>query len=239
MAKKIDFKEYTRLRDIVVKRNKRAVQAGLMPAIHFPTVKEIKAGFVSASQALNAVKGYYSGGSQVRSIRQTGMKPVAINFPVMPEQPKPTIEQQKEKRRRRERFNRQKRKVLAGQLTDKQRDYYQRYLKALYSLNEIYSASGKGFALTPDMLTPTMAKSFVEYLDYRFSQGDFKMDYVIDEFMEGFSKLMKKPSYSPETLQEDFSKFLLEQHQIELNAETMEGITNDQFRSYWDEYIGE
>ena len=237
--KQIDFKEYTRLRDIVVKRNKRAVEAGLMPPVHFPTVKEIKAGFVSPSQALKAVKGYYAGGSQVRTIRQTGLKPVAVNFPIMPEKPKPTISQQREQRRLRERFYRQKRKILSGELTDKQRDYYERYLKALYSLNEIYASAGKSFSLSPEMLTPSMAKAFVEYLDYRFSQGDYKIRYEIDKFMDGFSKLMKKPTYNPETLQEDFSKFLLDQHQIELNEETMEGISTDQFSDYWKEYIGD
>ena len=68
----IDFKEYTRLRDIVVKRNKRAVSAGLMPPVHFPTVKEIRAGFVDAKSALEAVKNFYSSGSQVKAIRETG-----------------------------------------------------------------------------------------------------------------------------------------------------------------------
>ena len=58
MAKQIDFKEYTRIRDIVVKRNKRAAAAGLAPLVHFPTVKEIRAGYVPAKEALQAVKGF-------------------------------------------------------------------------------------------------------------------------------------------------------------------------------------
>ena len=37
-----DFSEYTRIRDIVQKRIKRAVKAGLAPMVHVPTVKEIK-----------------------------------------------------------------------------------------------------------------------------------------------------------------------------------------------------
>ena len=81
---KFDNKEYTRLRDIVVKRNKRAVEAGLMPLVHFPTIREIKAGVVSPGEAMQAVKGYYSGGSQVKAIRETGLVPEFKTFTVLP-----------------------------------------------------------------------------------------------------------------------------------------------------------
>ena len=55
---KFDFKEYTRIRDIVQKRIKRASAAGLAPMVHVPTVKEIKAGIVNPQEALRALKGY-------------------------------------------------------------------------------------------------------------------------------------------------------------------------------------
>ena len=99
MAKQIDFKEYTRIRDIVQKRIKRAFQAGLAPLFHVPTVKEIKAGLVSSSEAMRALKEYYSGGSQVKAIRQTGLVPEFKSFPTLPKEKTLSKSEKRQKQR--------------------------------------------------------------------------------------------------------------------------------------------
>ena len=58
----MNFKEYSRMRDIVRKRNIRLAEQGLAPLVHFPTVKEIKAGIADKGAAFSAVSGYYSEG---------------------------------------------------------------------------------------------------------------------------------------------------------------------------------
>ena len=49
---KFNSAEYTKLRDIAQKRQKRLSAAGYAAPIHIPTVKEIKAGIVSPGLAL-------------------------------------------------------------------------------------------------------------------------------------------------------------------------------------------
>ena len=112
MAKnKQSFSEYTKLRDIVVKRNKRAVAAGLAAPIHFPTVKEIKKGMVSPSEAMAAVKEFYSAGSQLKVIRQTGITPEFKKYPTLSDEPKLTIDEKRERRREQQRQYRRRKKV--------------------------------------------------------------------------------------------------------------------------------
>ena len=76
----IDFKEYTRMRDIAVKRSKRLSAAGLAPAIHIPTVREIRSGVTSGPEALRQLDIYLSSGSTVTAARQTGIVPEFKKF---------------------------------------------------------------------------------------------------------------------------------------------------------------
>ena len=238
MARGINFKEYTRIRDIVVKRNKRAVQAGLMPALHFPTVAEIKSGFVSPSEALSFVKSYYSSGSQVKSIRQTGLTPDVVIFPEMPK-PKPVSEEiKKERRREQQRRYRRIKKVRETAITPAKGKKYESYLKALESVSRTWRKQGFNIGIDLQSLTPSQAQAFVEYMDYRFAQGDFTQRYVIDEFIQDFSKLMKK-GHSPKDITSDFNKFLENRLELENRANNMEGLSNAEFMNYWDEFIGE
>ena len=231
-------KEYTRIRDIVVKRNKRAARAGLAPLVHFPTVKEIKAGFVSPSEAVKAVKEFYSGGSQVKAIRQTGIVPEFKSFPVMPK-PAPVSEADKKvKRREQQREYRRRKKVRDTALTPEKAKKYDSYLKALESVSRTWRKAGKNIGIDLKALSPTQAQAFVEYMDYRFSQGDFTQRYVIDEFIQDFSKMLKK-GYSAKNIVSDFNKFLEDRSQLESRYNNMEGIQSWEFSGLWDEFIGD
>ena len=231
-------KEYTRIRDIVQKRIKRASAAGLAPMVHVPTVKEIKAGLVSPSEAMRALKEYYSGGSQVKTIRQTGMVPEFKSFPTLPAE-KPLSKSEKRQRQRDyQREYRRRKKVRDTALTPEKAKKYDSYLKALESVSKTWRKAGKNIGIDLKSLSPTQAQAFVEYMDYRFSQGDFTQRYVIDEFIQDFSKMLKK-GYSSKNIVSDFNKFLEDRSQLESRYNNMEGIQSWEFSGLWDEFIGD
>lgn len=227
----IDFKEYTRLRDIVQKRQKRAAQAGLASPIHFPTVREIRSGWVDAQAALQAVKGYYSGGSTLRAIRQTGLVPEVERFEVQPEKPKLSDTEKRKKKREQERLYRQRQKVRKTAISDKKAKEYIGYLKALQTMQ----ARGFNVGIDLSKMTPGEAQAFAEYMEYRFSQGDFNQTYVIDEFVRDFSKIMKK-GYTGSQIKADFEKFIEDRSKLENRRLNMEGITSEEFMVYWNQF---
>lgn len=234
----INFSEYTRIRDIVQKRMKRAVAAGLMQPVHFPTVKEIKAGMVPAREALEAVKGYYSSGSQVKAIRQTGNVPVIKSFPTIPPQPKPSAELKKEKRRQYQRDYRRRKAVRETALTPEKAKKYEGYLKALETVSRTWKKAGFDIGLNLGSMSPSQAQAFVEYMDYRFSQGDFTQRYVIDEFIQDFSRLLKK-GHSAKSITSDFNQFLENRNQMQRRSASMEGLSSAESMGLWSEFIGD
>lgn len=239
MAKsKGSFAEYTKLRDIVVKRNKRAAEAGLAPLVHFPTVKEIKAGLVSPSEAMSALKGFYSSGSQVKAIRQTGLVPEFKQFPVLPKEPKLSVDEQKERKRQQQREYRRRKKVRDTALSPEKARKYEGYLKALNTVAKAWKSRGRNIGIDLGSLSPGQAQAFVEYMDYRFSQGDFTQHYVIDEFIQDFSKLLKK-GHSAGSITKDFERFMENRNQLSNRYASMEGLTRDEFQSAWYEYVGD
>ena len=233
-----DSKEYTRIRDIVQKRIKRASAAGLAPLVHVPTVKEIKSGIVSAREAMQALQNYYSGGSQVKAIRQTGIVPEFKSFPTLPAQPKLTIEERKEKRREQQREYRRRKKVRETALTPEKAKKYNSYLTALETVSRTWKRAGRDIGIDLNRLTPSQAQAFVEYMDYRFAQGDFTQRYVIDEFIQDFSKMLSK-GYSSKNIVSDFNLFLENRMQLQGRYEQMEGIPSWEFSELWDEFIGD
>ena len=94
-----NFKDYTRLRDIAQKRQKRLSAAGLAAPIHIPTVKEIKAGMVDADTAMRTLKSYLSDASTVTAAKQTGIVASFQKFPELPPQPKMSADELRERRR--------------------------------------------------------------------------------------------------------------------------------------------
>ncbi len=234
---RIDFKEYTRIRDIVQKRIKRAVKAGLAPMVHVPTVKEIKSGLVSSAEAMSALKGYYSGGSQVKTIRQTGLVPEFKSFPTLPPEKPLSQSEKKERQREKQRDYRRRRKVRETALTPEKGKKYESYLKALESVSRTWKRAGKDIGIDLRSLSPSQAQAFVEYMDYRFSQGDFTQRYVIDEFIQDFSKLLSK-GHSAKNIVNDFNLFLENRNQLQGRMNNMEGIQSWEFSGLWDDFIG-
>lgn len=233
MAYEINYKEYTRLRDIVQKRSKRLVAQGLAQPVHFPTVKEIRSGWVSGAEALEAVKGYYSGGSTLRAVKQTGLIPELKSFRVQPEEKSLSDEEKKNKRRLQDRYYRQRQRIKRGGYDKKTERYLLSYLKAERTMLQ-KGFDLEGFDITK--LNPTDAVKFVEYLEYRFSQGDYKMQYVIDEFTKKYQKL-QNTGYKGDDLKKDFDEFLENRRILEGKSTNREGITTKEFDNYWDQFI--
>lgn len=230
----VDFREYTRIRDIVVKRNKRAASAGLMPEVHFPTVAEIKAGYVDAGQAMRYLKQYYSGGSQVKAIRATGLVPETRSFPVMPK-PKPlTGEEKSARRKQQQRRSRQKQRIRQTTPSLEKQKKYESYLKALDTVQKAWKKRNFDIGIDLQSLTPSQAQAFVEYMDFRFSQGDFTQHYVIDEFIQDFSRLIKKGHKAQDILM-DYNKYLENRYGLSSRESRMEGLSfQDTMQSWWD-----
>lgn len=232
---RFDSKEYTRLRDIVQKRSKRLVKAGLSMPVHFPTIKEIKSGLVSPAEAFKAVSEYYSGGSTLKAVRETGLIPEIKSFPVLPEKPKVSDVERKARKKKANRLYQQRKRIRKSTSDIEKQHKYEGYLKALQTVTKVWKKSGFDIGIDLENMTPSQAQAFVEYMDYRFSQGDFNQRYVIDEFIQDFSKLMKR-GYKANQITSDFEKFLEQREGLQDRYNTMEGLTSGEIMSYWDQF---
>ena len=232
----MNFKEYTRMRDIVRKRNLRLAEQGLAAEVHFPTVKEIKAGYADYGQALRAVKGYLSEGSTVKAVKQTGIVPDVISFPVMPQEKKLSTEEQRQRKRAADRRYRQRQRLRQEAVSPEMAKKHVSYLRALETVAKTWKKQGFDIGIDLSKMTPKEAQAFVEYMDYRFSQGDFTATYVIDEFIQDFSKLKRK-GYKGSDILQDFDKFLAKRGEIELRADNMTGMLGNTAFNLWDEFI--
>lgn len=231
---KADFKEYSRLRDIITKRIGRAVAAGKGTYIHIPTVKEIKkAG--NPADYMAALQSYYQmPGASLRSIKgQPGVSTRAIELPVSAAEKK------------RIRRNEQKRKSKVKRAVEKEAGSPEKgrkrvgYLKALEKVKKDWQKVGANPELTMylNSLTPGQAKAFVDYMDYRFSQGDYKATYVIDTFVKDFAQMLQR-GYNVKDFKSDFNAFLDRQKELEGNkAHTAQyGIDRQDIDRYWKQF---
>ena len=105
------------------------------------------------------------------------------------------------------------------------------------SVSRTWKRAGKDIGIDLRSLTPSQAQAFVEYMDYRFSQGDFTQRYVIDEFIQDFSKLLSK-GHSAKNIVNDFNLFLENRMQLQGRLDSMEGIQSWEFTGLWDDFIG-
>ena len=235
---KFDSKEYTRIRDIVHKRNVRQYEAGLSPLVHFPTVKEIKAGFVSPYEAMKELQNYYSGGSTVKAVRQTGYVPEFKSFPQMPPERKKSEAEKRERKRASDRAYRRRKAIRDNATNPAKAKKHESYLKALETVDRTWKKHGVDIGLHLKDMTPAEAKAFVNYMDVRFSQGDFSMHYVIDEFIQDFSKLLQKGHKAGDIIK-DFNQFVENQSILRGRSDSMEGMSQSEFSTMWSRVVGD
>lgn len=204
----IDYKEYSRQRDIAVKRIKRLEASGMKLDVHIPTVKEVrgKAEF-EQSRLFSALSGFLEGGMSLSRRRARA---------------KATEAERAEQRRQYQRDYRRQ-KVAEKYERPTVPNKYKGYLKGLKKL---------GVDLKPSQLP-----GFFKYMDYRFAQGNASRKYVFDIFVDDYQALLQK-GYKPDQILADYEKFEADQIALGERAGGMNGYTVEQAISSWDKYIG-
>lgn len=205
----IDFKEYSRQRDIAVKRLKRFESKGIDLGIKIPTVKELRAGAQSPEESMRMVESFLQSGPSLGKARESRR----IHY------------SQEEKAARRREYQRDYRRRKVAEQYERA-DYpnkYHSYLKGLKTL---------GVDIGPSKLP-----AFFAYMDYRFSQGGASKKYVFDIFVDDYQKMLEK-GYKPDQILADFQKFEADQAALSERASGMHGMNVEQAISLWDKFIG-
>lgn len=204
------FSEYTRLRDIVVKRLKRRGSD-----VHVPTVKEIKQ--VGKDFVINIVLAYQTGRLQ-EYIYRTDMIREAQK---VKKQPKYTEEEKRARKREADRQYR-RRKVAKEHERIGYPNKYQSYVKGLRTM---------GVDIPPSKLP-----AFFAYMDYRLAQGNTASKYVFDIFVDDYQRMLQK-GYKPDQILSDFQKFESDQAGLNDRFGKMEGVTVEKAIELWDKFI--
>lgn len=204
----VDFKEYSRLRDIAVKRLKRLEEKGNSSYTYeFSTVKEVRGmNEQEQSRRFSALSGFLESGPSLSKRR---------------ERSKASKEQRAKDRKEYQRDYR-RRKVAQKYERPGQPKKYQSYLKGLKTM---------GMDLKPSQLP-----SFFAYMDYRFSQGNFAKQYVFDQFATNYLELLAE-GYKPGQILADYQQFESDQLAISAKADEMKGRPPEEVLAGWRKFI--
>lgn len=236
-------KEYSRLRSIARKRIERAAAAGAAAPVHIPTVKEARAS-ADPGQYMAAVQRFLSSpGSKLSNVRKYN-----VSFTKFDPTPEPPVTKRRSKyksdeerlarRREQKRRSKAKRAVEKAAASEKEARKRVGYLKALETVTEQWKQAGVDVANWLGVLSPKKAKQFTDYIEYRFSQGDYSSRYTIDTFIKDFGEMQRR-GYSGEDLQADFSHFLDKVKQLNKNKKKTNklGISIDEIAQAWKMFV--
>ena len=233
----MDYKEYSRLRAIASKRLKRAADAGYNVDTHVPTVKEVRAS-KNPADYMKAVKKFLNDNdSKLSVVRKSGGSYAQIE--VKPSRPKkPLTDAQRARRREQNRRSKAKRAVERSATSESDAKKRAGYLKALETVSEKWKEAGIDIGNWLGVLSPKKAQAFADYMEYRFSQGDYKNRYTIDTFIRDFGELVKR-NYNFDDIKGDFDNFLEKQKQLSKNRRRTNqyGITENEVDSAWRKFV--
>ena len=233
----MDYKEYSRLRAIASKRLKRAAAAGYSVDTHVPTVKEVRAS-KNPADYMKAVKKFLNDNdSKLAVVRKSGGSYAQIE--VKPSRPKkPLTDAQRARRREQNRRSKAKRAVERSATSESDAKKRAGYLKALETVSEKWKEAGIDIGNWLGVLSPKKAQAFADYMEYRFSQGDYKNRYTIDTFIRDFGELVKR-DYNFDDIKGDFDNFLDKQKQLSKNRRRTNqyGITENEVDSAWKKFV--
>ena len=244
----IDYKEYSRLRDIAHKRIGRLEKAGYNVDISLPTVKQVRASQNPYWFMAELVK-FVNAPTTLGAVRKSGASALPVTakprFPKVQPVPVTTAEMRKQRRRERDRLARQRRAIKDVAPAGKQGKYLG-YLKAARSVAKQWQEIGMrtgdiNFLQNAKWLmsmTPTQAKAFAEYAEYRFSQGDFTVRYAMAKFVEDFVEAAQSGRKVTD-LQKDFDAFLADQARLSEHAAETEklGMSSRDMLAIWDKFV--
>lgn len=236
----MDYKEYSRLRSIARKRIERASAAGRTAYVKLPTVAEVRAS-ANPQEYMAAVENFlWSEGSTLKASKKKNISFTNIEFtPVPPGTVKGLSDAEKRARRKEQkRRSRAKRAVEQASETEKEARKKVGYLRALETVSRQWREAGVDMGHWLGILSPKNAKAFVDYMEYRFSQGDYNSKYIIDTFIRDFGELVQK-GYDFKDIQGDFDSFLVKQKGLKKNKKKAEkyGITEDEIDSMWRKFV--
>lgn len=180
--------EYSRLRGIAQKRLERLTAKGLAPAgISFPKVSELKTKS-EREKALSRIQSFIASGTTLTDVKKSKQKQRVI---VVNESPVLLTEKAIKERERRERRNakRRARYAVTKNLTKAQ--------KAL-----LKGAKTLGLNIPTDKI-----KSFIEYMEMRFSQVQESQFYAMAKYTEDFETILKK-SPGKDDIVADFNRYV-------------------------------
>lgn len=206
----MDYKEYTKLRDIAQKRIKRGQAAGYGIQAHIPTVKELRSrGEMAGEIELMRLQQFLQTGFSLER-RRAETRPVYS-------------ESERRERKRQQNRDYRRRKVAKEYAREDYPTKYQEYLKGLKTMHMD--------------IPPSKLPAFFAYMDYRFAQGG-KGDkkYVFDIFVDDFNKMLQK-GYDPNQILSDFRQFEADQVALAGRAGEMTGMNYERAQGLWDEFI--
>lgn len=239
--KKIDYKEYSRLRSIARKRIERAAAQGLMPLVKLPTVAELKKADDPGAYMIQIQRFLESPGSGIQGIK-AGAAPFRLELPPVPKVSKLTEEEKKQRKRKSNRRYRARKAVEKEAKNEVKKNTYLSYLKALETVRKAWAKSSdvrkQELATYIGNLTGREAKQFVAYMDYRFSQADYKQRYIISTIIEDYAEL-RKNGVSSTDIQKDFEKFIADQKRLWKDKEDTNkfGVDIEFLERVWKKYV--
>ena len=237
----MDYKEYSRLRSIARKRIERASAAGATPYVRIPTVAEVRAS-ANPTEYMNAVKDFLNNPTaSLSAARKQSVTMPEIKFtPLPPATKKEPLSPEAKRARRNEQKRRSRAKRAVEKASRSEQDARRKvgYLRALETVAAKWREAGIDAGSWLGVLSPKKAKAFVDYMEYRFSQGDYNNRYTIDTFIRDFGELISR-GYNFNDIQGDFSAFLTKQKQLQGNMRKTKkyGITEDEIDSAWRKFV--
>lgn len=233
----VNYKEYSRIRSIARKRIERAAAAGQIPLIRIPTVAEIR--------KTDNPEAYFNAVQQFLSTPGSGLKwakaeNVPVQAPVIPSAPavaKLSAEQKQERRRQQNRASKA-RQQIRKQYSGEDADIRLSYLKGLQTVIDKWRKVDPDMAAWLSGMKPSQLKSFADYMEYRFSQGDYTNKYVIDTFIRDFGEITKR-NYDVSSITDDFNVFLTKQKELKKgkNKADRYGMSSQKANQLWARFI--
>lgn len=232
------YSDFSRIRSIAQKRINRLSEAGFIKPYKIPTVADIKSGKADLEKLTKSIEGFLSSGNVLKQVRKQGITPNEFVKPKPKRERKPLTKEQREKKnaRARERYKEKKEELVKKSIdSDKQR-----ILKSAKTVIENWKKSGLNLGGKAEKILtdPKTAQAFIEYIDYRFSQGDFNMMYVIDDFVEDFIRMLNK-GFSADDILSDFNTFLTDRADLENSFDNMHGVSAEESLTLWDRFIND
>ncbi len=235
-----DYKEYSRLRSIARKRIERSSAAGVIEYVRIPTVAEVRASGNPAAYMYQVKK--YLEAPTLSDVRRKGAEPVRAEFLSAPAIETLSAEQKRARRNEQKRRSKAKRAVEKEAARQGKTEAETRrrvgYLKALETVAAEWRKAGVDAGFWLGVMSPGQSKAFVDYMEYRFAQGDYTNKYTIDTFIRDFGEAVHR-GFNLDAIQKDFGVFLDKQNQLQKNKRHANryGVSTDAVDRAWREFV--